>query len=107
MQQLRNVDVLIDDFGLQELSESAQADLYELSSDRYELRPTILTSNRDFEEWPQVFDNPLMASAATGRLDHRAVKIVLEDDSYRMNTFKESTRQLTVRTLSYRGRAHA
>ncbi len=96
MQQLRGVDVLIlDDFGLRELGESAQADLYELISDRYELRPTILTSNRDFEEWPQVFDNPLMASAAMDRLVHRAVKVVLEGDSYRMNAFKESTRQLT------------
>ncbi|MFP4068525.1 MAG: ATP-binding protein [Spirochaetaceae bacterium] len=67
MQQLRNVDVLIlDDFGLRELTDASQADLYELISERYEQRPTILTSNRDFDEWPQVFSNPLMGSAAMG-----------------------------------------
>jgi DNA replication protein DnaC len=96
MQQLRSVDVLIlDDFGLRELSDTAQADLYEIISDRYEQRPTILTSNRDFDEWPQVFSNPLMGSAAMDRLVHRAVKLVLDGESYRMNAFISSTKQLT------------
>lgn len=96
MQQLRNIDVLIlDDFGLRELTEAAQADLYELISERYEHRPTILTSNRDFDEWPQLFTNPLMGSAAMDRLVHRAVKLVLNGDSYRMNAFVQTTKQLT------------
>ncbi|MFP4705650.1 MAG: ATP-binding protein [Spirochaetaceae bacterium] len=96
MQQLRNVDVLIlDDFGLRELTDASQADLYELISERYEQRPTILTSNRDFDEWPQVFSNPLMGSAAMDRLVHRAMKLVLDGESYRMSAFVESTKQLT------------
>ena len=36
---------------------------------------TVITSNRDFNEWPQVLANPLMASAAMDRLVHRAAKI--------------------------------
>ena len=41
-----------------------------------ERRATVITSNRDFNEWPLVFANPLMASATMDRLVHRAVKIV-------------------------------
>jgi DNA replication protein DnaC len=57
----RSVPLLIlDDFGLRPLSEVNQSDLYEIISARYEKRSTILTSNRDFSEWPMVFTNPLM-----------------------------------------------
>ena len=45
---------------------------------RYERHATVITSNRDFNEWPLVFANPLMASATMDRLVHRAVKIVIE-----------------------------
>ena len=43
----------------------------------------MITSNRDFNEWPLVFANPLMASATMDRLVHRAVKIVIKGKSYR------------------------
>lgn len=88
MNQITKIPLLIlDDFGLRDLTESQQADLYELITERYEKRTTIITSNRDFNEWPSVFANPLMGSAAMDRLVHRAVKIVIEGDSYRVNSF--------------------
>jgi DNA replication protein DnaC len=34
-----------------------------------------------------VFSNPLMGSAAMDRLVHRAIKIVIEGKSYRLNSF--------------------
>jgi DNA replication protein DnaC len=91
MQIVRSVPLLIlDDFGLRPLSDVNQSDLYEIISARYEKRSTILTSNRDFAEWPMVFTNPLMGSAAMDRLVHRALKITIEGDSYRMNSFDQS-----------------
>ena len=59
-------------FGLSATSEDQQADLYEIINKRYERASTILSSNRDFSEWPAVFSNPLMGSAAMDRLVHRA-----------------------------------
>jgi DNA replication protein DnaC len=95
MQMVRSVPLLIlDDFGLRSLSDVNQSDLYEIISARYEKRSTILTSNRDFSEWPMVFTNPLMGSAAMDRLVHRALKITIEGDSYRMNSFVKSTKEL-------------
>ena len=96
MAQIRSVPLLIlDDFGLRDLNTAQQADLYELITVRYEKCPMIITSNRDFNEWPQVFANPLMASAAMDRLVHRAIKIVIEGKSYRMNTFIQTSKDLT------------
>ena len=61
---------------------------------RYERYATVITSNRDFNEWPLVFANPLMASATMDRLVHRAVKIVIEGKSYRMDSFVRRSREL-------------
>jgi hypothetical protein len=79
LRQTAAVAVLIlDDFGMKPLSEAQQSDLHELICERYEQAPTIITSNRDFNEWPMIFANPLMGSAAMDRLVHRASKIVIE-----------------------------
>ena len=59
---------------------------------RYERHATVITSNRDFNEWPLVFANPLMASATMDRLVHRAVKIVIEGKSFRMDRFVRRSR---------------
>jgi len=88
LKQLSAVDLLVlDDFGLSPLSDEQQADLYEIICDRYERASTVVTSNRDFAEWPAVFSNPLMGSAAMDRLVHRAVKLVIEGKSYRVDNF--------------------
>ena len=79
--------LILDDFGLNDLDTIQQNDLYELICIRYESSSTIITSNRDFEEWQSIFDNPLIGSAAMDRLVHRALKIVIDGKSYRLNSF--------------------
>jgi DNA replication protein DnaC len=79
--------LILDDYGLKPLGEEQQADLYEVICSRYERHSTIITSNRDFAEWPMIFANPLMGSAAMDRLVDRGIKIVIEGESYRMHNF--------------------
>ncbi len=79
--------LILDDFGINDLDTIQQNDLYELICSRYESSSTIITSNRDFEEWQSIFDNPLIGSAAMDRLVHRALKIVIDGKSYRLNSF--------------------
>ena len=43
----------------------------------------ILTTNRAFGEWQELFDNPVLASAALDRLAHGATQIIITGDSYR------------------------
>ena len=76
----------IDDFGLTPVPEHQQQALYDVVCSRYERRATVITSNRDFNGWPLVFANPLMASATMDRLVYRAVKIVMKGKSYRRDS---------------------
>ena len=78
--------LVLDDFGLQALTPQAAQDLYEIISECYEHRSLILTSNRAHAEWPEVFNNDLLASAALDRLTHHAHTLVIQADSYRQRS---------------------
>jgi DNA replication protein DnaC len=75
--------LILDDFGLKPMRPPATEDLYEIIEGRYSRVPTILTTNRAFEEWIELFDQPVLGSAAIDRLAHGATHIVIEGDSYR------------------------
>ena len=45
----------------------------------------ILTSNRDVSEWPEVFTDPVLASAALDRIFDRAEIVVFKGKSYRLS----------------------
>ena len=78
------VDLLIlDDFGLYPLTSQESQDLYEIISGRYERGSVIVSTNRAFREWAEVFHNDLLASAALDRLTHHAHIITIRGDSYR------------------------
>ena len=81
--------LVLDDFALQALNEAQQADLYQLIAERYEKSSMIITSNRDFDEWPSLFTNPLPGSAALDRLMHKGIQVIIEGESYRLNQFKK------------------
>jgi DNA replication protein DnaC len=81
------VDLLVlDDFGLQSLTTQAAQDLYEIIRERYEHGSLIMTSNRAFEEWAEVFGNDLLASAALDRLTHHCHTLVIRGQSYRQRS---------------------
>jgi DNA replication protein DnaC len=87
-----NVDLLIlDDFGLQPLSVQAVQDLYDIISERYERGSLIITSNRAFEEWAELFANDLLASAALDRLTHHAHTLIIRGESYRQRERRKET----------------
>ena len=75
--------LILDDFGLKPLHAQAPEDLYDVINERYERGSLIVTSNRAFSEWPDLFQSPLLASAALDRLAHNAHQIVITGDSYR------------------------
>lgn len=77
-------DVLIlDDFGLKPMRPPAAEDLYEVIEGRYGRGSVVITTNRAFNEWPELFENPVLASAALDRLAHGATQIIVTGDSYR------------------------
>jgi DNA replication protein DnaC len=91
LEQVVKIPLLIlDDFGLQGLNELQQEDLYQIIALRYEKNSTIITSNRDFDEWSGIFVNPLLGTAALDRLVHKGIQIIIEGSSYRLAEFKKS-----------------
>ena len=57
---------------------------FQLVNARYEKGAMILTSNRGFAEWGEVFGDPVVATALLNRLLHHAVVIQIEGSSYRL-----------------------
>ena len=79
-----NPDLLIlDDLGLTPLTQDQTIELYDIIRLRYERASIIVTSNRALEEFPSIFGDPLLSSAAIDRLLDDAHVIVIEGVSYR------------------------
>ena len=95
LSRVLNCDLLVlDDFGLQALPPSSIQDLYEIISERYERGSIIVTSNRSFEEWHEVFCNELLASAALDRLTHHSHLLVITGESYRQRSRRKEALSL-------------
>ena len=75
--------LIIDDFALKPLKSQEEEDLHDIIAERYETRPTIITSNLDFSEWQEAFQNKMLAAATLDRLRHNAYEVLLEGKSYR------------------------
>ncbi len=74
--------LILDELGLRPLRYEEPQNLDEIIRQPYEHGATILTSNRALEEWPALFGDALLASAAMERLLHHAHVMAIEGDSY-------------------------
>jgi len=81
---LRPDVLIVDDFGLKPMRPPASEDLYEVIDGRYGRGSFVLTTNRAFNEWPELFDQPVLASAALDRLAHGATQILITGESFRI-----------------------
>jgi len=63
--------------------------LFNIVNQRYETKPTIVTTNRPFTEWNEVFPNAACVVSIVDRLVHHSEIIVLEGESYRFREAKE------------------
>lgn len=75
--------LVIDDFGFKKLEQKSAEYLYAIIESRYQLKSTIITSNRSISDWLSVFPDPVMANAVMDRLCHNAHQIVIKGESYR------------------------
>lgn len=75
---------MVDEVGYQPL-ERAEADLvFQVISKRYEKGSIILTSNKIFSEWGQVFGDEVLATAILDRLLHYCDVVSINGPSYRL-----------------------
>jgi DNA replication protein DnaC len=71
-------------------STSKHADLlFELVTRRYQVKSTVITTNKPFSEWNQVFPNAGCIVALIDRLVHKAEIVEIQGESYRLKEAKE------------------
>lgn len=75
--------LILDEFCLKPLRGQEPEDLYEVINGRYERCSTVLTSNRDYSEWPDALGDQLLAVAIVDRLTYHAHRIEILGKSYR------------------------
>ena len=84
LQQLARFEVLIiDDWGIPALDDTAQRDLLEILDDRFNRRSTIVTSQLPLALWHEYLGRATLADAILDRLVHNAYKIELKGESMR------------------------
>jgi DNA replication protein DnaC len=78
--------LIIDEIGYLSVGAGAGNLFFQLVNARYEKGAMILTSNRGFAEWGEVFGDPVVATALLDRLLHHAVVVQIEGASYRLRS---------------------
>ena len=85
--------LIVDEVGYLSYSNRHADLLFELINRRYENASTVITSNRPFAEWPEVFPNAACVVSMVDRLLHHAEIIAIEGTSYRLKEAQERAEQ--------------
>lgn len=75
--------IVLDDLCYVRRDQAETSVLFELIASRYERRSLLITSNKPFGDWTNVFPDPAMTLAAADRLVHHAVILEMNVESYR------------------------
>ncbi len=81
--------LIVDEVGYIPFDPEAAALFFALISSRYERRSLIVSSNKTFSAWTEIFGDPVAVAAMVDRLVHHAEVIVLKGESYRLRGKRE------------------
>ena len=84
LQQFINYDLLIlDELGFKTLPKYSVDDFFNVISKRYENKSTIITTNKDFDNWNNIFGDDELTKAIVDRLIHHAKILRITGPSFR------------------------
>jgi DNA replication protein DnaC len=82
---LSRVDlIIIDELGYLQITPQSASLFFRLITKRYEKGSVIVTSNKAFEEWGDIFGDDVVAAAIIDRLLHHSYPFLIQGKSYRM-----------------------
>jgi DNA replication protein DnaC len=82
---LRPRVLILDELGYLPIDKNGADLLFQIISQRYERGSTVITTNRVFKKWPEIFNNDSTLTAAVlDRLLHHAETVTIEGKSFRM-----------------------
>ncbi len=76
--------IIVDEVGYIPFDPEAANLMFSLVSARYERASLIVTSNKPFSAWGEIFGDEVVAAAMIDRLVHHAEILALKGDSYRL-----------------------
>jgi DNA replication protein DnaC len=77
--------LILDELGFLPIDKAGADLLFQVISQRYEQGALVITSNRAFKDWPEIFNNDsTLTSAILDRLLHHAETVIIEGKSFRM-----------------------
>lgn len=83
--------MILDELGYLPIDKTGADLLFQIISHRYEHGSLIITTNRTFKNWPEIFNNDTtLTSALLDRLLHHTETVVIEGKSYRMKEIIET-----------------
>lgn len=82
--------LILDELGFKKLPEYSADDFFEVISKRYERSSCIVTTNKDFEQWGDIFSDGILSSAILDRLVHYSAVIRVSGASYRAKNIKDN-----------------
>jgi DNA replication protein DnaC len=82
--------LVIDEVGYLSYSNRHADILFEIISRRYQQRPTLITTNKPFSEWAQIFPNAACVVSLVDRLVHHSEIITILADSFRLKEANEA-----------------
>ena len=85
----KNALVIVDEVGYMPISRQDAHLFFQFVCYRYEKSSTILTSNRSFTEWEELFGDSVIATAVLDRLLHHCRVINIKGNSYRLKQFQQ------------------
>lgn len=81
--------LIIDEMGFLPIDDLGANILFQLINKRYEKSTTIITTNKTFAKWPEIFGDPVIANAILDRLLHHSIVFNINGKSYRTKNIVE------------------
>ena len=81
--------LIMDELGFKKLPGYSADDFFEIISKRYEKNSIIITTNKPFESWTDIFTDNTLASAILDRIVHYSTVITIKGESYRAKNMKK------------------
>lgn len=85
--------LIIDELGFKKIPQHSADDYFEIISRRYEHGSVIITTNKPFEQWGDIFADNILASAILDRIVHYSSIIKVNGPSYRQKNLKKNTQE--------------
>lgn len=81
--------LILDELGFKKIPSAGLDDFFEIIRCRYENGSIIITTNRSFEDWAQVFGDIVLASAIIDRVVHYAYILKITGESFRIKNYQQ------------------